>query len=122
VAPAPIENRLNANPMVELCMVSGSGFEKAYALVVLAEDLRPKVSQASVRAEVEQEMANLLAHVNAHSAEYEQLKMLVLSTEPWTIENGCLTPTMKIKRSRIEFNVQHQIDNWYTHGKNVIWA
>jgi long-subunit acyl-CoA synthetase (AMP-forming) len=91
-------------------------------LVVLAEDLRPKVSQASVRAEVEQEMANLLAHVNAHSAEYEQLKMLVLSTEPWTIENGCLTPTMKIKRSRIEFNVQHQIDNWYTHGKNVIWA
>ena len=103
-------------------MVSGSGFEKAYALVVLAEDLRPKVSQASVRAEVEQEMANLLAHVNAHSAEYEQLKMLVLSTEPWTIENGCLTPTMKIKRSRIEFNVQHQIDNWYTHGKNVIWA
>jgi long-subunit acyl-CoA synthetase (AMP-forming) len=48
--------------------------------------------------------------------------MLVLSTEPWTIENGCLTPTMKIKRSRIEFNVQHQIDNWYTHGKNVIWA
>ncbi len=122
VAPAPIENRLNANPMVELCMVSGSGFEKAYALVVLAEDLRPKVSQASVRAEVEQEMANLLAHVNAHSAEYEQLKMLVLSTEPWTIENGCLTPTMKIKRSRIEFNVQHQIDNWYTHDKNVIWA
>jgi long-subunit acyl-CoA synthetase (AMP-forming) len=108
--------------MVELCMVSGSGFEKAYALVVLAEDLRPRVSQASVRAEVEQEMADLLARVNAHSADYEQLKMLVISTEAWTIENGCLTPTMKIKRSRIEFNVQHQLDNWYANSKNVIWA
>jgi long-subunit acyl-CoA synthetase (AMP-forming) len=48
--------------------------------------------------------------------------MLVISTEAWTIENGCLTPTMKIKRSRIEFNVQHQLDNWYANGKNVIWA
>ena len=103
-------------------MVSGSGFEMAYALVVLAEDLRPKVSQASVRAEVEQEMANLLAHVNAHSAEYEQLKMLVLSTEPWTIENGCLTPTMKIKRSRIEAAVENQVESWYQKNGSVFWA
>ena len=68
------------------------------------------------------QLNDLLAHVNAHSADYEQLKMLVVATEPWTIENGCLTPTMKIKRSRIEFNVQHQLDNWYANGKNVIWA
>ena len=122
VAPAPIENRLNANPMVELSMVSGSGFEKAYALVVLAEELRPKIHQASVRNDIENELADLLTHVNAHSADYEQLKMLVISTEPWTIENGCLTPTMKIKRSRIEFNVQHQLDNWYAQSQNVIWA
>jgi len=122
VAPAPIENRLNANSMVELSMVSGAGFEKAYALVVLAEELRPKIHQDSVRAEVERELAELLVQVNGRSADYEQLKMVVISTEPWTIENGCLTPTMKIKRSRIEFNVQHQLDNWYANDKRVIWA
>lgn len=121
VAPAPIENRINAHPMIELSMVSGSGFDKAYALLVLAEDIRPKIQQAAVKAEVEKELANLLAHVNNGSADYEQLKMLVVTTEPWTIENGCLTPTMKIKRSRIEFLVQHQVEGWYTQSQSVLW-
>ena len=121
VAPAPIENRLNANPLIELSMVSGSGYEKAYGLVVLAEEWRPKINQPDVRSEIERELAELLQHVNARSADYEQLKMLVVSNEPWTIENGCLTPTMKIKRSRIEFMVQHQLDQWYSNKQTVIW-
>ena len=123
VAPAPIENRLNAHPMIELSMVSGSGFDKAYALVVLAEDLRPQMHVDKVRAEVEAELSLLLDQVNRQIADYEQLKMLVVSKEAWSIENGCLTPTMKIKRSRIEFGVQHEVENWYSlQSSNVIWA
>ena len=122
VAPAPIENLLNAHPMIELSMVSGSGFESAYALVVLAEDLRPKLKQSDVRSEVEKALADLLAEVNQGIADYERLKMLIVASEPWSIENGCLTPTMKIKRSRIEYAVQHQLDNWYASRSNVIWS
>jgi len=122
VAPAPIENLLNAHPMIELSMVSGSGFESAYALVVLAEDLRPKLKQSDVRSEVEKALADLLAQVNQRIADYERLKMLVVASEPWSIENGCLTPTMKIKRSRIEYAVQHQLDNWYASRSNIIWS
>ncbi len=122
VAPAPIENLLNAHPMIELSMVSGSGFESAYALVVLAEDLRPKLKQSDVRSEVEKALADLLAEVNQGIADYERLKMLVVAAEPWSIENGCLTPTMKIKRSRIEYAVQHQLDNWYASRSNIIWS
>ena len=122
VAPAPIENLLNAHPMIELSMVSGSGFESAYALVVLAEDLRPKLKQSDVRSEVEKALADLLAEVNQRIADYERLKMLVVAAEPWSIENGCLTPTMKIKRSRIEYAVQHQLDNWYASRSNIIWS
>jgi long-subunit acyl-CoA synthetase (AMP-forming) len=122
VAPAPIENLLNAHPMIELSMVSGSGFESAYALVVLAEDLRPKLQQKEVRSEVEKTLAELLSKVNQEIAEYERLKMLVVAAQPWSIENGCLTPTMKIKRSHIEYSVQHQLDNWYANSKVVIWS
>ena len=57
VAPAPIENRLNAHPMVESAIVSGVGQQAAYALVVLAEALRPRLQDPAVRAEVEQAMA-----------------------------------------------------------------
>jgi long-subunit acyl-CoA synthetase (AMP-forming) len=107
--------------MIELSMVSGSGFDKAYALVVLAEEWRPKLSQAAVRNDIQAQLTELLAHVNAHSADYEQLKMLVVASEPWTIENGCLTPTMKIKRSRIEFLVQHQLEGWYSQSQSILW-
>jgi long-subunit acyl-CoA synthetase (AMP-forming) len=108
--------------MIELSMVSGSGFESAYALVVLAEDLRPKLQQKEVRSEVEKTLAELLSKVNQEIADYERLKMLVVAAQPWSIENGCLTPTMKIKRSHIEYSVQHELDNWYANSKVVIWT
>ena len=47
VAPAPIENRINAHPMVELSLVSGVGQPAAYAMVLLAEHLRPRMAEAA---------------------------------------------------------------------------
>ena len=122
VAPVPIENLLNAHPMVELSLVSGVGQPAAYALVVLAEQLRPRLADASVRAEVERELASLLGNINAAVADYEQLHMVVVAGEPWTIENGLLTPTMKLRRARIEAAIAPRVEGWYTSGRRVVWA
>lgn len=122
VAPAPIENRLNAHPMIELSMVSGVGQPAAYALVVLAETLRPRLDEAGMRAQVTQELEQLLRSVNDSLAAYERLQCLVVAREPWTIENGSLTPTMKVKRNRIEADVAVQVDGWYAQRWPVIWA
>ncbi|MBN8494618.1 MAG: AMP-binding protein [Burkholderiales bacterium] len=122
VAPAPIESQLLAHPMLELAMVSGVGQPAAYALVVLAEDLRPRTQDPAVRAQVEQALTALLQQVNAKLADYEQLRMIVIAREPWTIENGCLTPTMKIKRARIEAGTEAQIESWYASPAKVIWS
>lgn len=122
VAPAPIENLLNAHPMVEMSMVSGVGQSAAYAIVVLAEDLRPKVGETALRALVQDEMEQLLQRINASVAEYEQLKMIVIAREPWSIEAGTLTPTMKIRRARIETGVAPQVDHWYSTSGRVLWA
>ena len=121
VAPAPIENRINEHHMVELSIVSGVGRPAAFASIVLSEHLRPRLSDPTVRADVESEMAQLLRAVNLGVAEYERLQMLVIAREPWTIENGCLTPTMKIKRSRIEADLESRIDTWYASKNPVIW-
>ena len=108
--------------LIELSMVSGVGQPSAYGIVVLAEHIRPTLSDPAVRAEIEAEMTALLKRVNAAVADYERLQMLVIAKEPWSIENGCLTPTMKIKRSRIEAEVQSKIDNWYSARGPVLWA
>ena len=122
VAPAPIENRINASPRIETSMVSGVGRSSAYALVVLAETVRPKLSDPAFKAQVHADLEKLLADINAELAEYERLQMLVVAPEPWTIDNGMLTPTMKIKRSRIEAAVEPQLDHWYAKPQPVHWA
>jgi long-chain acyl-CoA synthetase len=122
VAPAPIENRLNACPRIETSMVSGVGQPSAYAIVVLAETVRPQIKDAAFKAEIHAELEQLLDSVNAELADYEKLQMLVVAPEPWSIENGMLTPTMKIKRARIESAVEPQLGNWYSGKEKVHWA
>ena len=122
VAPAPIENKLNVHPLIEMSIVSGVSQSAAYALVVLAEDIRPQSNDPEVRARVERELSALLDEVNATLADYEKLRMLVIASEAWYIENGYLTPTMKIKRSRIEAAVESQVEIWYQKSGSFFWA
>jgi long-chain acyl-CoA synthetase len=122
VAPAPIENSLNAHPLIEMSMVSGLGQPAAYAMVVLGEDVRPKLKDAAFRKDVENQLAQLLKDVNAGLISHEKLQMIVVAQEPWTIENGFLTPTMKIKRSRIENEVSTRVETWYSSNGKVQWG
>lgn len=122
VAPAPIENKLNAHPMIESSMVSGVGQAASYALVVLAEDVRPKLKDPAFKAEVTEQMTTLLNETNKGLADYEQMKMVVIANEPWSIDNGCLTPTLKIKRAKIEAMVEPQVDKWFGGKDKVMWS
>ncbi|MGI9133464.1 MAG: AMP-binding protein, partial [Rhodoferax sp.] len=122
VAPAPIENRLNACPLIETSMVSGVGQPAAYAMVVLVEDLRPKQNDPEFRQHTEARLSELLREVNAEHSDYEKLQMIVIAQQPWSIENGFLTPTLKIRRNRIEAAVSSPVDAWYARGAKVLWV
>ena len=122
VAPAPIENSINANPMIELSMVSGVGQQAPFAMVVLAEALRPQLKDPALRERVTADLAALLKDVNSALPDYEQVRMMVVAREPWSIDNGLLTPTMKIKRNRIEASVAGDVERWYAKAGPVIWA
>ena len=122
VAPAPIENRLNAHHLVELSIVCGLGQSAPHAVLMLDENLRPKLADAQVRGQVQAELEKLLETSNAAMAQHQRLAFIVVATEPWTIANGCLTSTMKIKRSRIEASVAGQVEGWYGTNQPVIWA
>ena len=122
VAPAPIENLLNHDPRLELSCVFGSGYPKACAVVNLAEDLRAKIDDGSVREQLESGLGQLLESVNDQLVAHEKLAFLAVANEPWTIENGCLTPTMKIKRAAIESSYQDELDAWYEAKQAVLWA
>lgn len=108
--------------MVELRLVCGEGQLAPYALVVLADDLRPRIADAPLRTRVQSELEQLLRDVNRELVEHEKLRLRVVAAEPWSIENGFLTPTMKIKHSRIETEIAPLVDAGYASGHSVHWA
>ncbi|MBB3167040.1 AMP-binding protein [Simiduia aestuariiviva] len=97
VAPAPIENLMARNEWVEQCCVLGVGRPQPVALVVLNE-----AGQKKTRADVERSLQVTLAEINGELESHERLGGLIVLTEAWTIENGLLTPTLKIRRGPIE--------------------
>jgi long-chain acyl-CoA synthetase len=42
--------------------------------------------------------------------------------EEWTVDNGLLTPTLKLKRSAIEARYADHVDGWYASRTNIVWA
>jgi long-chain acyl-CoA synthetase len=122
VAPSPIENQLNAHPMVELSLVSGVGRAAPFAALMLAEPLCRRFEDHDWRVQAGTELRGLLHAVNAELVAHERLCMLVVVRERWCIENGCLTPTLKIKRGSIETMLAPCLDAWYAQPAEVLWA
>ena len=98
VAPAPIENLVNADSVVELCCVSGANQPQPYVLVQLSEDLRPNVSDGAVQKQVTDALNKVLNEVNSQVDPHERLQFAVIAKDEWTTDNSFLTPTLKIKR------------------------
>lgn len=115
VAPAPIENRLLAHPNIEQACVSGASMPQPYAIVVLT-----KAAREQPPAEVDRALAALRDELNASLDPHERLQAIVVAGEPWTVENGLLTPTMKLKRSAIEERYAPHVKEWYDRGEAVI--
>jgi long-chain acyl-CoA synthetase len=122
VAPAPIESQLNNHPMIELSVVSGAGQSAACALVQLSEQHQAHRQDPALREQIELELARLLEETNATLNDHEQLRMMVVMNVPWTIDNGRLTATLKIKRSAIEASIRQSLDGWYAQPGQVLWA
>ena len=102
--------------------MSGSGMPQPYAQIVIAEDLRDRVGDPSVRAQIDTALHALLQSVNSQVEHHEHLQFMVVVADEWTIANGCLTPTMKIRRSAIEAIADPQMEAWYEAGEKVLWA
>ncbi len=121
VAPAPIENAINSDNHVELCVVAGNAMQATHAVVQLAENLLPKVKDQAGKDEVTKALEALLAQVNSTLPDFERLDFIAVAKDRWSGETGELTPTMKIKRSVLEAKYQPQWEGWYASRAKVIW-
>ncbi|MBW6396932.1 long-chain fatty acid--CoA ligase [Roseomonas sp. HJA6] len=100
VSPAKIESLLMAEPEIHHAVVAGEGKPALVALIVPAEGMAAKIGDAVRR-------------VNGKLSTIERIRHFA-PTEPFTIENGLLTPTMKVKRRAAIEARQAEVEAMYT--------
>ncbi|KIF82791.1 AMP-binding protein [Noviherbaspirillum autotrophicum] len=97
VAPAPIECAFARNTDIDQLLLIGSGLTQPLMFVTLGEEARRKD-----RADVEQRLIADMETVNAALEPHERIAKCVILKDAWNIDNGLMTPTMKVRRAEVE--------------------
>lgn len=121
VAPAPIENKIVNHPAIEAVCVAGANQPATFAQIMLCEEAQAQAASSEGRDELEQEISQLINDVNETLDHHERMQFAVVVKEQWGIENGFLTPTMKIKRNVLEKHYEPKIEGWYAARQKVLW-
>jgi long-chain acyl-CoA synthetase len=86
------------------------------ALITLSD-----IGKAKTKQEVEESLSASISAVNPGLESFERMAKAVVMKENWTIENGLLTPTMKVKRNQVEKIHQQFYPKWFDEKGKVIW-
>lgn len=114
VAPVPIEKKLFEYSRVEMMCLIGLGLP-APILLVVPHDFPNFDKERYART-----TRKVVARMNQELESHEQIKGVLMIQDPWSIENGILTPTLKIKRHVLE-QKYHEIGHNWPKGELVVW-
>jgi len=116
VAPAPIECAFARNTDIDQLMLVGSGLTQPILIVTLTEDARRRP-----RADVERRLTADMEAVNATLEPHERIGKCVILQDTWSIDNGLMTPTMKVRRNVVEQRYGHLIEREMQTRNAISW-
>ena len=103
ISPAKIENMITNEPEIDQCMVYGDKKNYLVALIVPRKDyLKEK-----------EKIKNVIEKINKKLNLLEKIKRIQLIDENFSIENGLMTPTMKVKRKKVTEKYKNQLEKLY---------
>jgi len=103
ISPAKIENQLTNSPAIEQSMVFGEGKNYLVALIVPSKEFIGK----------KEKIKEIIDEINKNLTLVEKIKNFSLLDENFSIENGLLTPTMKVKRNKVIQKYKNILENFY---------
>ena len=121
IAPAVIEGEMKQSLFIEQIMVVGESQRMAAAIIQpnfdFIDNWMKEKNIVSNDLSKNPDLINAIQKdidiYNEKFGQWEKIKTFKLTPEAWTIENGLLTPTMKLKRKAIQSKYQHLIDRIY---------
>jgi len=103
ISPAKIENLLSNSPAIDQSMVYGDGKNYLVALIVPSKEF---INQ-------KEKINEILNEINNNLTLVEKIKKFHLISDSFSIENGLLTPTMKVKRNKVIEKYKNILENLY---------
>ena len=103
ISPAKIENQLSNFFEIEQAMVYGDGKNYLVALIVPSKEFIKE----------KEKISEIISKTNNNLALVEKIKKFRLIEEGFTIENGLLTPTMKVKRNKVITKYKNILESFY---------
>ena len=122
VAPAPIEDRLAMHAAVEACAVTGANLAQPVGIVMLSADAAQRSGSQADREQLMAQLGQHLDDVNARLDPHEQLDCLIVVKTPWTVDNGLITPTFKVRRNRVDEVYGPQLEAWVGERRKVVFG
>ncbi len=123
VSPADIEMAITADPLFEQAMVVGDNKPYLSALLVLSHEqwvllaeklnVDPESSEACNSSQVYEAILERVAKQMSAFPGYARIHRVHCQLEPWTIEDGLITPTLKLKRNKVSERFAQQIEAMY---------
>lgn len=115
VAPSPIEMKLCGNRDIEQVCVVGTGLPQPIALITLSGAGKKKATQ-----ELLTRLKEMIVQINGALDAHEKLDKVVVLKDEWTVENGLLTPSFKIKRNQIEKKYSYRYEEWHDEKGMIV--
>ena len=103
ISPAKIENMVTNEPEIDQCMVYGDKKNYLVALIVPSKDFLKE----------KEKINNVIEKINKKLTLLEKIKRIQLIDENFSIENGLMTPTMKVKRKKVTEKYKKELENLY---------
>jgi long-chain acyl-CoA synthetase len=116
VAPAPIEGAMAANTDIDQMCFVGTGLTQPIMTMTLTPE-----AQKKPRSEVEAGLIASMESVNADLEPHEKIAKCLILKDAWTIDNGMMTPTMKVKRNEVEKRFLPLIEQHARNRDKVGW-
>jgi long-chain acyl-CoA synthetase len=123
IPPADMEAAILHDPLIDQAMILGEGKPYLVALAVLNPvvwpdiaakvGVRPDMPESLTDSNVEAKVLRRIARNIRAFPGYAKVNRVLLLTEPWTIDNGLLTPKLSMKRDKIVAKFSREIDALY---------
>ncbi|MEM7510575.1 MAG: AMP-binding protein [Bacteroidota bacterium] len=116
IVPGPIEWEFGSNQDIEQICIVGLGCPQPMALVNLSEGAATKAKN-----EIVSSLESTRSTVNSSIPNYQRVSKIIVIDEPWSVENGMLTPTLKVKRNVMNDRFRDAMQDWQNASDSILF-